>query len=339
MKTWICEQPNRLVLRDTERPAIQAGQAMIRVRRIGICGTDLHAYKGRQPYFTYPRILGHELSGTIEAIDAPSSTFNIGDPVVVIPYLECGSCAACRKGKTNCCAKLEVLGVHRDGGMREYMTVPADHLLSAEGLTLDQAAIVECLAIGAHAVRRAALQPDDTVLVIGAGPIGLGVMKFAKLAGARTIALDLQPSRLQYSRRWAEVDEIVDGSQHPLEQIAAITGGDMPEVVFDATGSARSMIESFGYTAHGGKLVFVGLVNDDIVFRDPDFHKKELTLLGSRNAARIDFEQVIQAMRDGQLETDLFITHRLEFAELGDRYEMLYEPDEGVIKAVVSLGK
>src|SRR4051812_10971887 len=191
LKTIVCEQPDHFLLKETEWPTVQAGQALVKIRRIGICGTDLHAYKGRQPFFSYPRILGHELSGEILEIGANESGLQAGDPVVIIPYQHCGSCIACRSGKTNCCTKLDLIGVHSDGGMREVIAHPASLLLKAEGISLEQAAIVECLSIGAHAVRRAELKPQETVLIIGSGPIGLGVMKFAKLAGARVIAMDI----------------------------------------------------------------------------------------------------------------------------------------------------
>lgn len=337
MRTIVCEEPNRFALKETDMPAAAEGEALVRIRRIGICGTDLHAYRGNQPFFEYPRILGHELAGEIVEIGSNSRGLKAGDPVAVLPYLECGRCIACRSGKTNCCTQMKVLGVHQDGGMREYIAVPADHLLKAEGLGLEQTAIVECLSIGAHAVRRAAITPGEFALVIGAGPIGLGVMKFAKLAGARIIALDMNEDRLEYCREWAPADYTVNVKNDPLKEIEAITGGDLPTVVFDATGNAKSMESSFQYVSHGGRLVFVGLVKADLSFHDPEFHKRELTLMSSRNATIVDFEHVIDSLRSGHIDTDSFITHRVGFEDMIGSYEAWLKPETGVIKAMVEL--
>jgi 2-desacetyl-2-hydroxyethyl bacteriochlorophyllide A dehydrogenase len=337
MKTVVCEQPYQLVLKDTEKPAVRAGEALVRIRRVGICGTDLHAYRGNQPFFEYPRVLGHELAGEIAEIGDNAQGLRKGDTVAVIPYLECGNCIACRSGKPNCCVRLNVLGVHQDGGMREYLAVPADHLLRADGLRADQAAVVECFAIGAHAVRRAALMPGEFALVIGAGPIGLGVMKFARLAGARVIAMDMNAERLRFCRQWAPADYVVDASGDPLLEIAAITGGDYPTAVFDATGSARSMGSALQYAAHSGRLVYVGLTKGEIAFANPEFHKRELTILGSRNATREDFEQVMGSMRRGEIDTDAFITHRVGFDGMISAFESWLSPEAGVIKAMVEL--
>ncbi|CAG7624307.1 zinc-binding alcohol dehydrogenase family protein [Paenibacillus allorhizosphaerae] len=337
MRTIVCEEPNRLVWKETETPVRQPGEALVRIRRIGICGTDLHAYRGNQPYFEYPRILGHELSAEIVETPDNAAELEPGDIVTIMPYIECGICVACRAGKTNCCTSMSVLGVHQDGGMREYMSVPADHLLKTEGLSLEQTAVIECFSIGAHAVRRAALQPEEFALVIGAGPIGLGVMKFAKLAGARVIAMDINQERLQYCRTWAPADFTVNAKDDPLKAIEAITGGDFPTAVFDATGNAKSMENALQYVAHGGRLVYVGLVKANISFSDPEFHKREMSILSSRNASRVDFEHVINSIRAGSIDTDSFVTHRVPFDEMIGAYETWLKPETGVIKAMVEL--
>lgn len=337
MKTIVCEQPYRFAMKETERPAVRAGEALVRIRRVGICGTDLHAYRGNQPFFEYPRVLGHELAGDIAEIGDNVHGLRKGDAVAVIPYLECGTCIACRSGKTNCCVRLNVLGVHRDGGMREYIAVPADHLLKADGLGPDQAAVVECFSIGAHAVRRAGLVPGEFALVIGAGPIGLGAMKFAKLAGARVIAMDMNADRLRFCQQWAPADFAVNVAGDPLAEIAAITGGDYPTAVFDATGNAKSMESALQYAAHGGRLVYVGLAKADISFHNPEFHKRELTMMGSRNATRDDFEYVMACMRRGEIDTDAFVTHRVGFDGMIGAYESWLKPETGVIKAMVEL--
>ncbi|UJF32376.1 zinc-binding alcohol dehydrogenase family protein [Paenibacillus hexagrammi] len=338
MRGIICEQTDHFKLvDDLPEPACGPGEAIVRIRRIGICGTDLHAYKGNQPYFTYPRILGHELAGVVEYAPSDPAELRAGDQVCVIPYMHCGVCIACRSGKTNCCTSMQVLGVHIDGGMRERIALPVTHLLQTDGLTLDQSAVLEPLAIGAHAVRRSPIQPNDTVLVIGAGPIGLGVMVFAKLAGARVIAMDINEERLAFCREWAQVNHTVDATKQPKERVSEITEGDYPIIVFDATGNARSMEQSFNYVANGGSLVYVGLAKADISFHNPEFHKREMTLMGSRNATKEDFLHVLEAVRKGSIDVESYITHRSSFETMMEAFDDWLRPESKVIKAMVEL--
>lgn len=337
MKSIVCEQPDLFIFKEMEEPELSQGSALVRIRRIGICGTDLHAYKGKQPFFTYPRILGHELAGIIEEIGDNDLGLRIGDQVSIIPYMHCGKCIACRNGKTNCCTDMQVFGVHIDGGMRERVSVPISHLIQTNGLTLDQSALLEPFSIGMHAVRRSELRAGEVVLVIGAGPIGLGVMAFAKQKGATVIAMDLNEERLDFCRKWAKADYTVNAGQNPSEQIASITGGDYPTIVFDATGNQRSMTDAFRYVGHGGKLVYVGLVREDITFNDPEFHKREMTVMGSRNATLEDFDQVMAALKSGTIQVEPYITHRVPFGEMISHFDSWLLPEEKVIKAMVEL--
>lgn len=337
MKGIVLEEVGRLRAVEREAPALAEGQAIVRIKRIGICGTDQHAYRGNQPFFTYPRMLGHELAGVIEEVGPNEAGLAQGDQVGIIPYMHCGSCLACRKGKTNCCTNLQVIGVHKDGGMCELLAVPTTHLIPTRGLTLDQTAVLEPLGIGAHAVRRAGLEPGETALVIGAGPIGLGVMAFAKHKGARVIAMDVNEERLAFCREWAKADETVNAGEDAASKLEQLTGGDYPAAVFDATGNKHSMMQAFQYVAHGGKLVYVGLVKADLTFRHPEFHKREMTLMGSRNATPADFEAVIEAVRQGSVDVERYITHRAPFDALIDRFEAWLKPEARVIKAMVEL--
>lgn len=337
MKTIVCEQPGQFVLREASKPVMEEGHAIVRIKRIGICGTDLHAYQGNQPFFTYPRILGHELSGLIEEIADNQKQFQTGDRVTLIPYRECGVCGACMNGKTNCCTNLRIIGVHMDGGMQEYVSIPVDHLIQTNDLSLEAAAVVECLSIGAHAVRRAGLKVRERVLVIGAGPIGLGVMKYAQLSGAHVTVMDVNQDRLEFCRSWADIDDILVGGEDSEFRLRERMNGELPDVVFDATGNKLSMESSFRFVANGGRLLFVGLVKASIAFDDPLFHQKELTLMSSRNATREDFETVIQSVRNGKVDIDSFITHICEFAQMPGTFEQWLDPANKVIKAMVVL--
>lgn len=337
MKAIICQKPGQFSMIEQTKPTVSEGHAIVKVKRVGICGTDLHAYRGRQPFFTYPRILGHELSGVIEEIGGNEAGLNIGDQVCIVPYLHCGECQSCQKGKTNCCTNLQVMGVHTDGGMREWIEVPVSHLIAANDISLDGTAIVECLSIGAHAVRRAHPTTQEKVLVIGAGPIGLGVMIAARLNGAQVAAMDMMEHRLEFCRQWAGVDAVLTGDGDIEAKLRDIFDGDLPDVVFDATGNKTSMESVFQYATHGGRVVYVGLVSDHIAFHDPLFHARELTLYASRNATREDFEFVLQAMADGHIDVDAFVTHRVPFDGMIDAFESWLDPANRVIKAMIVL--
>jgi 2-desacetyl-2-hydroxyethyl bacteriochlorophyllide A dehydrogenase len=334
MKALVCIQPGELEYREIDAPLAGPGQAIIKIRRIGICGTDMHAFEGTQPFFDYPRILGHELAGDlVDFGQAPG--FTPGEAVTVIPYFNCGTCIACRSGKPNCCTTIKVCGVHIDGGMLDYLAVPSAFLVHGQGLSYDELALVEPLAIGAHAVRRAAIQPGEFVLVVGAGPIGLGTMESVRIAGGEVIAMDINEDRLRFCREKLQVLHTVNGANEPMDQIRHITRGDMPTVVIDATGSLKAINQGFRYIAHGGRYVLVGLQKGEIQFSHPEFHKREATLMSSRNATRQDFDVVMDAMRHGLIDPTTYITHRVQFDDVKVEFAGWLDPACGVIKAMV----
>ncbi|MBC7510315.1 MAG: zinc-binding alcohol dehydrogenase family protein [Ferruginibacter sp.] len=337
MRALICTEPGILNYKEVAAPALQPGNAIIQIKRLGICGTDLHAYKGTQPYFSYPRILGHELAADLIEADG-ADEFLPGEAVTVIPYFNCGKCIACRNGKPNCCTSINVCGVHIDGGMVDYISVPSYALVKSNGLSYDELALVEPLAIGAHGIRRANVQQNEFVLVIGAGPIGLGTMEFARLAGARVIALDINDTRLQFCKEKLKVPYVINGStENVLDRLKEITNNDMPVVVIDATGSQQAINNSLQYLAHGGRYVLIGLQKEAISFSHPEFHKRESTLMSSRNATREDFEQVIAALKNGLVDPTTYITHRVKFNGVKDVFGSWLNIKEGVIKAMVEM--
>ncbi|MCK0715857.1 zinc-binding alcohol dehydrogenase family protein [Chromohalobacter sarecensis] len=338
MQVVVCSQPKEMSIIDRPAPECAPGEALLAIRRIGICGTDIHAFGGNQPYFTYPRVLGHELSGEVVATADDIDPGLIGQTVYVIPYLHCGECRACRQGRTNCCQQLEVIGVHRDGGMAELLNVPASHLVPVPDLSAEALALVECQAIGAHAVRRGQIEKDELVVVVGAGPIGIGVLQVARSRGARVVMIDTDRDRLALCR-----DELgADAVWHAVEddvtaEIEAMNDGALADVVFDATGNPDAMNRGFDFVGHGGRYVLVSVVKADITFSDPDFHKKELTLLGSRNATREDFETVTRLMASGDILTEPLITHRGRLEDLPTLMPHWCAPGSGVVKAMVTL--
>ncbi|MDX8441442.1 zinc-binding alcohol dehydrogenase family protein [Mesorhizobium australafricanum] len=338
MKAIVCRSPGELALEDRDDPGTPSpGWARVAVSHVGICGTDYHIFEGKHPFLAYPRIMGHEVSGTIvekgEGVDLV-----VGEPVVINPYLSCGKCIACRHGKPNCCVKIEVLGVHRDGAMCDQILVPAQNLYPANGLSLADAAAVEFLAIGAHAVRRSLAAPGQRALVIGAGPIGLGTAIFARIAGLDVSLLDMSAERLGF----AEMElgfAALDSSKAPAaELVRQATAGEGFDLVFDATGNTQSVQSAFAHVAHGGTLVLVSVVKDDIAFSDPEFHKREMTLVGSRNALRADFDHVAASIRNRAVPLNKLVTHRTTLAQTPRDLARWAHEKSGLIKAVIEVG-
>jgi alcohol dehydrogenase len=338
MKAILLQEPRRFERIDIEEPGRPGpGEALVRVHRVGICGTDVSGYLGKMPFFSYPRIPGHELG--VEVVDVGAGVTNVkpGDRCSVEPYMNCGNCHACRKGASNCCANLKVLGVMTDGGLRERFVLRADKLHPSAKLSFDQLALVETLAIGCHAVDRSGLTRGENCLVIGAGPIGLSSIVFAKLTGARVIVLDVNPQRLEFCKKTMGVDETVVASDRVVEELRRLTDGALPDVVIDATGSNVSMSSAFGYVAPTGRLVYVGITTKEVTFTHPTFHKPEGTLLCSRNALPRDFARIIKLIEDGRIDTRPWITHRTAFDEMAGVFESYTRPETGVIKAVVEV--
>ncbi|MDO8884712.1 MAG: zinc-binding alcohol dehydrogenase family protein [Pseudotabrizicola sp.] len=322
-----CVAPGQFAL--TESPLPQNapdGWVLVDIDAVGLCGTDFHIFEGKHPFLDYPRVIGHELSGHV-ALAAKG--WAKGQPVVINPYVSCGTCTACRKGKPNCCTGIAVMGVHRDGGMCARIAVPSGNLYDASALPKGAAVLTEFLAIGAHAVRRAAPQPGDTVLVTGAGPIGLGVALFARLRGAIVHLRDASPARLAAAAGFGFAD------LHGVDDALPEGGFD---VVFDATGNARAIQAGFAHVAHGGTYVLVSVVKDDITFSDPEFHKREMTLMGSRNATAIDFATVMQALTDDSIDAARIISETLPLQDLPTRFPALVANREALIKVVVQIG-
>ncbi len=337
MKILTCIKPGVFEYSDAPAPVVKPGHAIIKIKRIGICGTDLHAYEGTQPYFNYPRILGHELAGDL--IDADNADgFVPGEALTFIPYFNCGECIACRNGKPNCCVQLKVCGVHIDGGMLEYLSVPSQSLIKSNGLDYDELMLVEPLAIGAHGVRRANIMNDEFVLIIGAGPIGLGTMEFAGIAGAQVIAMDVNDERLQFCKDKLLIHHTINASKDNVsERLIEITNGGMPTVMIDCTGNQKAINNALQWLAHGGRYVLIGLQKEELIFSHPEFHKRESTLMSSRNANREDFVQVINAIKDKRIDPATYITHRVKFEKLASVFDSWLKPATGVIKGMVEI--
>lgn len=340
MKAILLEQPGQFKTIDIPAPAAPApGEALVKVHRIGICGTDISGYLGKMPFYSYPRIPGHELGVEVLAVGSGVTNVKAGDRCSVEPYMNCQKCFACERGSINCCENLQVLGVHTDGGMRPQFVLPARKLHPSAKLTFDQLALVETLAIGCHAVNRGNPRADDYVLVIGAGPIGLSTLEFVKQSGATCIVMDMNEQRLAFCKATMGISHTIkfagDGSE--LVTLQAITGGRLAQVVIDATGSNKSMGNAYNFVGFTGRLVFVGITTSEVTFTHPLMHRREMSFLASRNAMPEDFTRIINLIETGKIDTRPWITHRSPFDALIENFPSYTKPETGVIKAVVEL--
>jgi len=336
MKYVVCEKPNEFLLKQNAIPQRQPGESLLKIKRVGICGTDIHAFSGTQPYFNYPRILGHELAA--EYLEGEAPGFKKGDKVTFIPYFNCGKCVACRNGLTNCCVNMQVFGVHIDGGMAEYVSIKNEYLLNGKGLGYDELALVEPLAIAAHGVRRAGVTKSDIVLVMGAGPIGIGLIQFAQQTGAKVIVMDVNNYRLKFCREELSVTELINPIEEDVTQrLKDITNGDMPTVVIDATGNRNVMNSAFNYLAHGARYVLVGLQKGELAFSHPEFHKRESTLMSSRNATKQDFDFVLENLRSGTINPEKYITHRGTLDSMIENFTQWTDPKNNAIKIIIDV--
>ena len=333
MKTLICKEPFKLTYEERAKPTANENEVVMQIAAVGVCGTDIHAYAGNQPFFSYPRVLGHEASGVITEIGKNVFDFKIGQRVALIPYVSCDECDACKSGKTNCCEKISVIGVHEDGAFSEYLAVPAKNILPiADSVDFTTAALIEPFAISAHAVRRAQLNKGDDVLVVGAGPIGLGTAAIAFADGANVVVADTSSERRLHIQKQLPGIKAFDPANEKLEDFF---NGKLPLIVIDATGNPKAMNNAVNSIRHGGRIVFVGLFKGNLEIHDPDFHKKETTMMGSRNATFEDFSKVQKLMSEGKISAKMMLTHLFDYDELGDIYEEKITKNKALIKSVI----
>lgn len=339
MKALQLSAPKQWEQIDIDEPSPPAaGEALVRIHRVGVCGTDLGGYLGKFPFFSYPRIPGHELGVEVLAVGEGVENVKVGDRCSVEPYINCQTCYSCERGLTNCCESHQTLGVMCDGGLTKKMILPARKLHPANNLSYEQSALVETLAIGCHAIDRANVTDKDTVLVIGSGPIGLSAIEFARVAGARVIVADLSQTRLDFVTNKMGVTDTIqfDGSEADIEKLEAMTDGRRADVVVDATGNHHSMRRAMEMAAFGGRVVYVGITQQDLQFpHAPFLHRRELTILASRNALTRDFSRIIQLIESGVIDTDPWITHHAKFEEVIESFPAWTDPESGVVKAVI----
>ena len=322
MRQIVLQAPGEFVERQVPEPLPEPGHALIRMRRVGVCGSDFHAYSGTHPAYTYPRILGHELAGEVLQAPPDQNSIRQGDRCAIEPYWSCGHCLACLKGRTNCCDNIRVFGIHIDGGLQGVLSVPLHLLHKSALLDLDQLALVETLGIGAHAVQRSGLEKGESALVIGAGPIGLAVTQFAQAAGADVVVVEKSKRRREFAAGLG-VEALADAE------------GRMADVVFDATGSAAAMGASLEHVLTTGRLVFAGLTKQAVCLDDPLLHKREITVFASRNS-RAQFSRIIRMIETNEIDISRWINERMSLAEVPTRFNSLIG-NSSLIKAMIAV--
>jgi 2-desacetyl-2-hydroxyethyl bacteriochlorophyllide A dehydrogenase len=337
MKQISLNRPFEFIEKNAEMPLLGRNELLVQVKSIGICGTDIHAFYGNQPYFNYPRVLGHELSGIIVDSTSASKAY-IEKQVCIIPYLSCGKCSICQKGKTNCCTHLKVIGVHVDGGYGTYLAVPEENIiLSQEIIDFDHLSMVEPLSIAYHGIERAGISENDWVIIFGAGPIGIGALIFTRYKTNKIILIDVNQHRINYCKSKLSIDHTFNGLDTNLnEHIKELTQGNFADILIDATGNKQAIQMQLAYLAHGGKWIWIGLQKEELRINHPEFHKREATLMSSRNATKNDFQEVLDKIQQKEIFPDLLITHHLLFEEVVTGFPELIK-EATYIKGIIHL--
>ena len=319
MKAFLIEKPEVFRFGNAEMPTAGPGEVLLKIERIGLCGSDLTTWRGLNPMVSYPRIPGHEIAATIAETGAGvPEHLTPGLLVTVIPYTTCGKCPSCRAGRFNACQFNQTLGVQRDGALTEYLVVPWQKVLYSEKLTAQEHALVEPLSVGFHAVERGRVTDADTVAVFGAGMIGLGAIAGAALRKrARVIAIDLDNQKLALARRAGAAEVINSRDENLHERLLQLTGGDGPGVVIEAVGTAETFVAAVNEVSFSGRVVYIGYAKSPVAYETKYFVMKELDILGSRNALAGDFQNVIQVLESGAYPVDDTVTSTLPFEEAG----------------------
>lgn len=307
MRALVIKAPGRAEIDSVPEPTAADDNVLLRVQMVGLCGSDLNSFRGKNPMVSYPRIPGHEISATILESKGDRPDLAAGVNVTLSPYFNCGTCAACLRGRPNACQFNQTLGVQRDGALTEYISVPAGRLYTAQ-LSLKELCMVEPLTVGAHAASRGRITSQDTVAILGCGGVGLGAIAAAHFRGARTIAIDLEEEKLQLARAAGASHGICAGTGNLQRQLADITDGRGPDVVIEAIGTPETFRTAVEIVASTGRVVYVGWVKEPVAYETRLFVQKELDILGSRNALPEDFREVIRMLEERRFPVDAAVS-------------------------------
>lgn len=334
MDVVFIKKPGEIELLDMPEPAVKDGEALLKIKYCGICGSDIATYTGNQPFASYPRIPGHEFSAEIVDIEDNDLGLKAGMIVTANPYFNCGHCYPCSKGKVNCCESNETMGVQRDGSFAEYITMPIERIVNGRGLSAQTLALIEPFSIGYHAINRGNIKNKDNVLVIGAGPIGIFAMLSAKLAGAKVTIVDMLKERLDLAKSMG-ADQIVNVSQKTLaKEVEKLTNGNGMDACVEAVGHANTFLQCIENAAFGGKIILIGNGKTETKFNHSILLKKELDVYGSRNSL-YDFKPLIDKVKTNNLDIEKIITHIYAKEDVLQAFKELNNNDGSMAKVLI----
>lgn len=338
MKAVRIEAPGAVALVEIAAPLPAPGEVRLRLTHVGFCGSDLSSYQGRNPMVSFPRVPGHEIAAIVDELGAGVTDLAMEQSVTVLPYFNCGSCVACRKGRPNACRNNQTMGVQREGAMSEYVCVPRRHVIPVESLRQRDLALIEPLAVGFHAAARADIQPGETVAILGVGMIGLGVLLGARARGARVIAVDMADGKLDLARRLGAETGVNGARDDTVARLSELTDGEGPAVIIEAAGAGATFRQAVDAVAACGRVVYVGYTKAEVSYETRLFPMKEIEIYGSRGATLADFHAVIAHLRGHHELADLIVTRmpRLE-AAAGAMRDWASAPG-AVTKIVIDMG-
>ncbi len=307
MRALILKAPGEAAIEAVPDPIPVAGQVLLQVRSVGLCGTDLNSFRGRNPLITFPRILGHEIAATILEGSSLRPDLAEHSSVAVMPYRSCGKCPACRRNRPNTCQFNQTMGVQRDGGLTEFIQVSPEKLFSAN-LSISELSMVEPLSVGFHAAQRGRITPEDTVAVIGSGGVGLGAIAGAAFRGARVIALDVDAGKLEIARKSGAAETINTSAEPLADRLRDLTDGSGPDVIIEAVGRPDTFQAAVEHVAFAGRVVYIGYAKEPVAYETKLFVQKELDILGSRNALPENFREVIEMLEQKRFPVNEYVT-------------------------------
>lgn len=319
MKACAILEPGRTGFREIPEPKPARGEVLVRMRQLGLCGSDLKSYAGDNPLVSFPRIVGHEIAGEIVAVGAGvERPLSVGMRVTLYPYTSCGACSSCRKGRPNACRSNQTMGVQRDGAATLLVAAPEAKVFPAGELGRDQVTLIEPLSVGFHAVRRSQAKRGDRVAVFGCGMIGLGALLGAVRAGAEVIAVDIDDGKLALARSLGASRAVNSRSENLADRILDLTAGHGPDVAIEAVGLPQTYRQAVDIVCHCGTVVYIGYASKEVSYDAKVFVQKELDIRGSRNALPADFADVIAMLAGARVDVAPIITHRFPFARAGE---------------------
>jgi len=336
MKTFTIVEPGKYLFRESEVPVCGKEEVLVRMVRMGLCGSDLSTWRGLNPLVSYPRSVGHEISGIIQdtGAEVPDNILP-GMHTTLIPYTSCGKCLPCAKGRTNACEFNQTMGVQREGASSEYIVVPWKKLILSEKLSVDQLVLVEPISVGFHAVSRGEVSPDDTVAVIGCGMIGLGAIAGSAAITDRTFAIDIAENKLDLARKMGARAVIHSSHDDVHAKLLELTEGRGPDVIIEAVGLPATFRQAVDIVGFSGKVVYIGYAAEEVAYDTKLFVMKELDIRGSRNALQEDFDSVVSVLETSQLPVNEIITQKFHFPEMGDAFQYWVENRNRVTKIII----